>query len=1408
MIKTNALVAAGLLFTATVAFADVHINEVDADQTSTDSAEFIELYDGGVGNTDLTGLVLVLMNGSDDASYLAFDLDGMSTNGQGYFVLCGDAANVPNCDLDVEPNTNLIQNGADAVALYTGDADDFPNDTPVTTTNLLDAIVYDTDDGDDAGLLVLLNADQPQVNERDGGSGTTHSNQRCPNGSGGARNTDTYAQATPTPGQDNNCVEVFGACCDDSTGECTDGVAEANCVGAGNRYGGDGVDCVDIDPPCEGPATGSCCDDSSGDCTDDVTQEDCEGAGNRYGGDGVDCVDIDPPCVAAPTGACCSAGFCGDDVTQVGCETGGGTYQGDGSQCPADCGDESAVTINEIRIDQPGSDVDEYFELAGAPGTSLDGMTYLVIGDSSGGGSGVIDFAVDLTGNSIGSSGFFVAAEDGSLPGGGTVDLVTFLGFENSDNVTHMLVAGFTGAPGDDLDTDDDCVLDSTPWAGVVDSIALLEEENPPSSTECHYGPPSVGPDGNFVPGHVYRCNSAGLWTIGAFSPDGGDDTPGAKNGDCVVEPVEINELRIDQPGSDVDEYFELTGEADASLDGLTYIVIGDNSDGDSGIIEAIIDLTGSSIGGSGFFVAAEDSDVPGGGTVDLIADINFENSDNVTHMVVFGFTGESGDDVDTDNDGVIDNPLWSSIVSCIALVETPDSGDLFYCDATVGPDGNFVPGQAYRCHPDGDWTIGAFSPDGGDDTPGGQNADCPAGCGDPEAGDCFEANGSPACDDEDCCNTVCESDPFCCDSEWNSFCADTALVECRECGDCDAGDCFEANGTPYCASGGCCSLVCDMNPACCEAETGWDEACAAMALANCATLPEPGDLAFGLSTSCPSQSIELVREGVPLEGLSGVQVPDFWVEAFMQSMEFDNLNGVGHNNQGNLLALNFGSTGGSVWSFATCSPVFGGTMIGNTVGLGGDGVTETRLGGLSVSPDNTKIAAGGFDSAEVVVYDYTAGDCNGNGASLSGARETSDGILCGDDTQGTAWLNNSTVLAFSTTGDIWAIDANSMDADLLTTVPTDPGCGPGFTDIEFNPDVSPYVYAMYSAFAGGTINTLFVLDPNDNFALLGVFDYSESMNTSREIAFDADGNLFVSMFSGSIDVIPDAANLGSLADNNSLDWYSSSDTSASFSGIDVAHGSTAVERTLIVKQGSCPARVNPNSNGVIPMLLVGDEDFDVNNVDLGSLELRRCDGAGGTATPLADHTHVVDLNHPFGGEVGCGECACNDDQSSDGIGDLSLKFRTSTTLEALGLSAGDGVVTVELTGSMVDGSTFVARDCVVIVPPGSGQSNATMQSNVSDTFIDVTPLDLNVDSDGFADFSRSYVSGTVVTVTAPTTSQGRRFLRWSVDNVLQPLGVRTMEISMGENTTLKAFYQRASRVMPGRPTAPSGDQE
>lgn len=180
----------------------VIINELDSDTDGTDAAEFIELFDGGVGNTPLDGLVLVLFNGNGDVSYEpVFDLDGYSTDANGYFVLGNPG--VPGAVITFPGNS--LQNGADAAALYFGDATDFPSGTPVTTGNLIDAIVYDTDDSDDPGLLVLLNADQPQVNENGAGDKDFHANQRCPNGAGGLRNTDTYIQDTPTSGAANNC---------------------------------------------------------------------------------------------------------------------------------------------------------------------------------------------------------------------------------------------------------------------------------------------------------------------------------------------------------------------------------------------------------------------------------------------------------------------------------------------------------------------------------------------------------------------------------------------------------------------------------------------------------------------------------------------------------------------------------------------------------------------------------------------------------------------------------------------------------------------------------------------------------------------------------------------------------------------------------------------------------------------------------------------------------------------------------------------------------------------------------------------------------------------------------------------------------------------------------------------------
>ncbi len=178
------------------------------------------------------------------------------------------------------------------------------------------------------------------------------------------------------------------------------------------------------------------------------------------------------------------------------------------------------INITEIRVDQDGPDIDEYFELFGPVGSSLDGLSYLVIGDGSG-GSGVIESVADLTGTTIPADGYFLAAE-ASFSLQADVDLTTSLNFENADNVTHLLVSGFTGTTNVDLDFDDDGVLDDEPWLSIVDCVAIVDSE---SSGEQVYCATSVGPDGASAPAHCYYD---GGWNIGGRDPSDGLDTPGA----------------------------------------------------------------------------------------------------------------------------------------------------------------------------------------------------------------------------------------------------------------------------------------------------------------------------------------------------------------------------------------------------------------------------------------------------------------------------------------------------------------------------------------------------------------------------------------------------------------------------------------------------------------------------------------------------------------------------------------------------------------------------------------------------------------------------------------------------------------------------------------------------------------
>ncbi len=102
-----------------------------------------------------------------------------------------------------------------------------------------------------------------------------------------------------------------------------------------------------------------------------------------------------------------------------------------------------------------------------------------------------------------------------------------------------------------------------------------------------------------------------------------------------------------------------------------------------------------------------------------------------------------------------------------------------------------------------------------------------------PQAGSCAAANGSPGCDDIECCNALCAVDTFCCCEAWDSICAEEAMGLCLlACGDAQSGNCMSSNRSPGCSDTVCCETVCAEDLFCCTTE--WDQACAGLAASLC----------------------------------------------------------------------------------------------------------------------------------------------------------------------------------------------------------------------------------------------------------------------------------------------------------------------------------------------------------------------------------------------------------------------------------------------------------------------------------------------------------------------------------------------------------------------------------------------
>jgi len=126
------------------------------------------------------------------------------------------------------------------------------------------------------------------------------------------------------------------------------------------------------------------------------------------------------------------------------------------------------------------------------------------------------------------------------------------------------------------------------------------------------------------------------------------------------------------------------------------------------------------------------------------------------------------------------------------------------------------------------------------------------------------------------------------------------------------------------------------------------------------------------------------------------------------------------------------------------------------------------------------------------------------------------------------------------------------------------------------------------------------------------------------------------------------------------------------------------------IKPGSCPNPLNLKSKGVLPVALLGTEDFDVSEVDIASLKLAE-------ASPVRSaFEDVATALAPVDGKEDC-YLDCND-LGPDGFEDLTLKFDRQEIVGALGDVEDGECVVLQLTGNLMDGTAIEGEDVMLIL--------------------------------------------------------------------------------------------------------------
>lgn len=158
------------------------VNEIDYDNEAIDEAEFIEIKNISGNPIPLSYFEIIPVNGTGPVIYRTIGLPQADLNDEDYFVVCGHAGNVPNCDLDMNMDGIILNDAPNAVAIQ-------------LESEIIDTVSYG---GDTAGYTETAG-----TAATDNSSNANRGLSRYPDGTDSGDNNNDLIASCITPGAEN-----------------------------------------------------------------------------------------------------------------------------------------------------------------------------------------------------------------------------------------------------------------------------------------------------------------------------------------------------------------------------------------------------------------------------------------------------------------------------------------------------------------------------------------------------------------------------------------------------------------------------------------------------------------------------------------------------------------------------------------------------------------------------------------------------------------------------------------------------------------------------------------------------------------------------------------------------------------------------------------------------------------------------------------------------------------------------------------------------------------------------------------------------------------------------------------------------------------------------------------------------